>query len=244
MNVLELENIQLGYWRRKTAVPVFVPFSAQANEGGLIALIGRNGKGKSTLLRCIVGLHKVLEGNILIRHKAVKHFSPRELAAIVSYVSTDNVKVGNLKVFDLVSLGRYPYLSWLGGLSADDKGVVERSLRQVGMLASAYKNINQLSDGERQRVIIARALAQDTPLIVLDEPTAFLDVPNRYEIILLLKTLAEQCKKTIILSTHDIALSLKMAHKVWLMGDDKFYADTPQSLQKQGIIEEIFGTIL
>jgi iron complex transport system ATP-binding protein len=151
------------------------------------------------------------------------------------------VKVGNLKAFDLVALGRYPYLNLLGNLLDDDKAAVERSLQQVGMLWAAYKNVTQLSDGERQRIIIARALAQDTPIIVLDEPTAFLDIPNRYEIITLLKTLALHHHKTIIFSTHDLALALKTADRIWLMGSGRFYADTPDVLEKQGIIDEAFA---
>jgi iron complex transport system ATP-binding protein len=222
-------------------MPVFTPFSARVETAQLVALIGRNGKGKSTLLRCIVGLQKTLNGNIFIQNKDINLIPRRHLAALISYVSTDNVKVGNLKAFDLVAMGRYPYLGLLGKLNNSDKVIVERALQQVGMLAFAYKNINQLSDGERQRIIIARALAQDTAIIVLDEPTAFLDIPNAYEIIALLKNLAQQHNKTIIFSTHNIALSLQTAHQIWLMGNGNFYANTPNILHEQGIIKEEFG---
>ena len=239
--MLVLENIQLGYRRSGAATAVFVPFSARAGAGRLTALLGRNGCGKSTLLRCIVGLQRVLSGGIYIDGSSVCHTPPRKMAALVSYVSTDNVKGGFLKTFDLVALGRYPYLGLLGGLGGGGRAIVERSLEQVGMLWAVRKNISQLSDGERQRVIIARALSQDTPVIVLDEPTVFLDVPNRCEIVALLKTLAEQHGKTIIFSTHDLALTLETAHQIWLMGRGRFCAAPPQVLERQGILQEEFA---
>jgi iron complex transport system ATP-binding protein len=244
--MLSLENISLGYRSGKSLMPVFVPFSAQAQTSQLVALIGRNGRGKSTLLRCIAGLQKVLSGNIFvhsknINHVNINHIPHRHLASLISYVATDNVKVGYLKAFDLVALGRYPYLGVLGKLKHSDKIVVERSLQQVGMLAFAHRNVCQLSDGERQRIIIARALAQDTPVIILDEPTAFLDVPNRYEITSLLRNLAEHSGKTIVFSTHDLNIALRTAHQVWLMGNDKFYSATPQALLQQGILTTEFA---
>jgi iron complex transport system ATP-binding protein len=211
-------------------MPVFVPFSAIAHSGQLTALIGRNGKGKSTLLRCMAGLQKVLGGTIFVDGINIDKISRRKLASIVSYVSTDNVKVGNLRVFDLVALGRYPHLGLLGKLSDADKSVVERSLQMVGMLDSARKYLYQLSDGERQRIIIARALAQDTAVIILDEPTAFLDVPNRCEILALLRKLAQENSKTIVFSTHDIALSQQIAQQIWLMGGNNFYQHADKNI--------------
>jgi iron complex transport system ATP-binding protein len=160
---------------------------------------------------------------------------------LISYVSTDNVKVGNLKAFDLVAFGRYPYIGLTGNLRANDRAIVDKTLQQVGMQWAASRDVCTLSDGERQRLVIARALAQDTPIIILDEPTAFLDVPNRSQIIFLLRELAEQHGKTIIFSTHDIDLSLRFAHQIWLMGSGFFRADIPNVLIEDGIIRQEFS---
>ncbi|MDR2938123.1 MAG: ABC transporter ATP-binding protein, partial [Prevotellaceae bacterium] len=217
MTTISLHNLSIGYASKGKARAVFPPLSAEAHEGELVSLIGRNGQGKSTLLRTLVGFQPALAGSVSIFEKDIAEYDLRTLSTLVSYVSTDNVKVGNLKVFDLVSLGRHPYTGWFGTLSQADKEVVMHSLEMVGMANFAWRNTNRLSDGERQRAMIARALAQGTPIMVLDEPTAFLDLPNKYEVVLLLKKLAKEQQKTILFSTHDLSVALKASDRMWVM---------------------------
>ncbi|MDR1021704.1 MAG: ABC transporter ATP-binding protein [Prevotellaceae bacterium] len=236
---IEARNLRIGYTAKGEQREIFPAFSAVAGEAELVALLGRNGRGKSTLLRTIIGIQPPLDGAVHILEKDIRAYPLRTLATLVSYVSTDNVKVGNLKVFDLVSLGRYPYTGWFGALSADDKKVVMQSLAMVGMEAYAWQNTGCLSDGERQRVVIARALAQDTPIIVLDEPTAFLDLPNRYEIVLLLKQLAQEQRRAILFSTHDLSIALKIADRVWVMCDGEFHQGAPQKLMHENVFDKL-----
>jgi iron complex transport system ATP-binding protein len=237
---IALSNLRIGYAAKGAPREVFPAFSAAADEAELVALLGRNGLGKSTLMRTIIGLQPPLGGDVHILGKSIRAYPLRTLATLISYVSTDNVKVGNLKVFDLVSLGRYPYTGWLGTLSHKDRDVVMQALAMVGMEAYAWRNSACLSDGERQRVMIARALAQDTPIIVLDEPTAFLDLPNRYEVVLLLKRLAQEQRRAVLFSTHDMSIALKIADKVWVMCDGEFYQGSPQAL----LLANVFGKVL
>lgn len=236
---IALHELRTGYANRGAPREVFPPFSATAAGAELVALLGRNGLGKSTLLRTIIGLQPALGGEVYLLGKSLRAYSPRALATLVSYVSTDNVKVGNLKVFDLVSLGRYPYTGWFGTLSQRDREVVMRSLALVGMEAYAWRDATCLSDGERQRVVIARALAQDTPIIVLDEPTAFLDLPNRYEVVLLLKRLAQEQRRAVVFSTHDMGIALKIADRVWVMCDGEFYQGSPQALLHANVFDKV-----
>lgn len=234
-----LHNLRTGYASRGTLREVFPAFSATASRAELVALLGRNGLGKSTLLRTMIGLQPALGGDVHILGKNLHTYPLRTLATLVSYVSTDNVKVGNLKVFDLVSLGRYPYTGWFGTLAQQDRDVVMRSLAMVGMEACAWRDAACLSDGERQRVVIARALAQDTPIMVLDEPTAFLDLPNRYEVVLLLKRLAQEQHRAVIFSTHDMSIALKIADRVWVMCDGEFYQGSPKALLHANVLEKV-----
>jgi len=231
-----LHDLKLGYGRRILFEGADVGFG----WGEFTALIGRNGTGKSTLLRTIAALNKPMGGKVTVSGRNVEDMSLREVAEQIAFVSTDDVRTANLHVEDLVSLGRAPYTNWVGTLSADDKAAVTKSLALVGMSDFAEAEVNSLSDGERQRVMIARALAQDTPIILLDEPTAFLDLPNKYEICLLLRRLAHSEGKCIIFSTHDLEIALELCDTIALIDDGKFHCGTADMLIESGELQRLF----
>ena len=199
---LILKDLSVGYPRRTLLSGLDVRFPA----GTLTALVGRNGTGKSTLLRVMAGLMKPLLGEVLVDGGNIAAIPPHRLASTVGFVSTERIRVTNLKARDLVALGRTPYTDWIGRLTPHDVAAVDEALALTGMTAFADKAMETLSDGEAQRVMIARVLAQDTPVILLDEPTAFLDFVARREVCELLCRLAGEKGKTIVFSSHDLAL--------------------------------------
>lgn len=216
--MIELRNLSIGYGNRELvsdAGAIFAPAS-------LTALAGRNGSGKSTLLRAIAGLGKISAGEIIIDGKT-RFASAVERARSIAFVNTQRVRIANMKCRDLVGLGRAPYTDWAGRLGRRDREIVETALDTVGMSAYADRTLDTMSDGECQRIMIARALAQDTPNILLDEPTSFLDLPNRYQLMELLGTLAHDRGKTILLSTHELDIALSTADNIALI-------DTPRLL--------------
>jgi len=238
--ILEIKNLEIGYPVSKGSFySLFKDINLTAANGELIALVGKNGIGKSTLLRNITGLQHSIHGKVTINKKAILDYSRSEFAGLVSFVSTEIIQVNNLRVFDLVALGRFPHTNWFGKLEETDIVAVNKALRMVGMEQFANKNINEISDGERQRVMIARTLAQDTQVIILDEPTAFLDLPNKYEIVHLLNNLAKTENKTIIFSTHDLNIAIQETDKIWLMLDGGITEGAPEDL----ILNETFNHI-
>lgn len=234
---VELRHLTLGYGERV----LFADADLGFGWGEFTALVGRNGTGKSTLLRTIAALTKPLRGEIVIDGVPLGDLSSREIASRISFVSTDEVRITNLKVADVVALGRAPYTNWIGSLGEEDRRKVAESLELVGMTAFMGKAMDTLSDGERQRVMIARALAQDTPIILLDEPTAFLDLPNRYEICLLLRQLAHKQKKTIIFSTHDLSIALELCDTLAVIENGSFHYGTAEKLIADGEIRRLFA---
>jgi iron complex transport system ATP-binding protein len=238
--IIESENLALGYKQNRQTNTVCTHVNLHAAEGELIALVGRNGSGKSTLLNTLAGLNHSLSGNLALFEKNIEQQSLASRSKWISYVSTEMVKVPNLSVFELVSLGRFPYTNWVGNLTQADKDIVVRSIQQVGLETLANRSLTQLSDGERQRAMIARTLAQDTRIILLDEPTAFLDLPNRFEIINLLLDLARNQKKTIIFSTHDLSVALHHADKMWVIADSTLYEGAPEDLVLNGVFDALF----
>lgn len=233
---IALNHITLSYGSRTLLEDVTAAFA----QGSLTALIGRNGTGKSTLLRTVAGLARPQAGYITVNGRRTDTMSRREIAAAIAFVSTEEVKVENLKVTDVVALGRAPYTNWVGSLTEEDRAQVARALALVGMQAFAGKGIGTLSDGERQRVMIARALAQDTPIILLDEPTAFLDLPNKYEIGLLLRRLAHDEGKCIVFSTHDLAIALELCDTIALLEGGRFHYGTTDMLVESGDLGRLF----
>jgi iron complex transport system ATP-binding protein len=234
--ILEIKNLKLGY---KNAEPLLTGASLRADEGELISLVGKNGIGKSTLLRTISRLHEPMDGNVFLSNKDINTFNRYELAKTLSFVSTEIVKVNNLKVFDLVALGRFPYTNWIGKLLNEDILKCIWALEMVGLDHLRNKNIDEISDGERQRAMLARTLAQDTKIIILDEPTAFLDLPNKYEIVHLLNKLAREDNKTIIFSTHDLNIAIKESDKIWILNNDTITEGAPEDL----ILSESFNSL-
>lgn len=216
--------------------------SFSASPGEMIALIGPNGIGKSTLLRTMAGFQKSRNGDIRYFGKSLASYRPAELSKMISFVSTENVQVANMRVADLVAYGRFPYTNWLGRLTGSDKELVMEALSNVGMSSFARRMVTQLSDGERQRVLIARALTQDTPLILLDEPTAFLDVNNKYEIFHLLHRLARQHNKTILLSTHDLNIAMREMDKFWIMLEKESLEGSPEDAVLMGWLDRLFAS--
>lgn len=238
---VQLHSLSLGYGDRVLFRNADIGFG----WGEFTALIGRNGTGKSTLLRTIAALARPREGYISLDGRRLDTMTRNEIASRISFVSTEEVRVPNLKVGDVVALGRAPYTNWVGSLTARDKANIARSLRLVGMESFARKGIDTLSDGERQRVMIARALAQDTPIILLDEPTAFLDLPNKYEICLLLRELAHKEGKCIIFSTHDLNIALELCDTIAMIDGGRFYYGTTGMLIENGDLQRLFdGTSL
>ena len=238
INTVELDSVTLGYGSRVLMAEASVGFG----WGELTALIGRNGTGKSTLLRTIAALAKPQSGHITIEGKDINSLSRKEIAARIAFVSTEDVRVQNLHVWDVVSLGRAPYTNWVGRLTDEDEEVVRKSLELVGMSGFEEASMDSLSDGERQRVMIARALAQDTPIILLDEPTAFLDLPNKYEVCLLLKRLAHKEGKCIIFSTHDLSIAIELCDTIAMIEGGKFHHGTAEMLISSGQMQQLFNT--
>ncbi|MCH7658592.1 MAG: ATP-binding cassette domain-containing protein, partial [Bacteroidetes bacterium] len=229
--VLLTNELEIGFTVSKYRKDsVYSGINISAANGELVALIGQNGIGKSTLLRTLANLQKALSGEILIKDTEISEYKRIEIARIISFVSTEPVRIANLKVFELVALGRFPHTNWAGRLKQGDRKVVQEAIRLVGLEGFEQKPVSEISDGERQRAMIARTLAQETGIVILDEPTAFLDLPGKYEIIQILNDLASNTGKTIIFSTHDLNIALHQADKIWLMLPGEIVAGAPEDL--------------
>src|SRR5258708_1884749 len=214
--LLQTMDLAAGYVSgQKKILPIAGPLAVDIYAGQLICLLGPNGSGKSTLLSTFAGLQPPLGGRIKITGADAHKLKPAQLAKKISLVLTDSVKNSNLTAYSLVALGRYPYSNWLGILSEADKDIITRAIEaaQIGSLLN--RKVATLSDGESQKVMLARALAQDTPLMMLDEPTAHLDLPSRIQLMRLLHQLARQTNKGILVSTHELDLALQVADQVW-----------------------------
>ena len=234
--MIQLKDLTLGYEQRTLLEKV----SAHITGGQLVALLGRNGTGKSTLLRAVMGLEKPKNGEIILHGNNIASLKPEELARNISFVTTDKVRIANLRCRDVVALGRAPYTNWLGQLQREDKEKVDNAMRLVGMDSYAEKTMDKMSDGECQRIMIARALAQDTPVILLDEPTAFLDLPNRYELCLLLRKLTQKEGKCILFSTHDLDIALSLCETIMLIDNPQLYSLPTGEMITSGHIERLF----
>ena len=215
--------------------------NATAQPGTLTCLIGHNGTGKSTLLRTIARLQPAIAGCVLIGSTPITTLKASSLARTLSIVLTSRPDVRNMTVFELVSLGRAPYTGFWGRLSSEDSSIVSQSIESVGITAMAQRRVCSLSDGEMQKVMIAKSLAQQTPVILLDEPTAFLDFPGKIDLMLLLQRLAHEERKTILLSTHDLETALQCADRLWLFNDGALHDGTPHELAAHGLIDKYIG---
>ena len=234
--MIRFQSLSLGYGSRI----LIDSLSATVKRGELTALVGRNGTGKSTLLRAITGLGERKGGDILLGDKSIDSLSTAELATMVAFVTTDKVRIANLRCRDVVALGRAPYTNWIGRMQEQDEEIVMRSMKLVGMSDYADKTMDRMSDGECQRIMIARALAQQTPIILLDEPTAFLDMPNRYELCTLLQRLAHEEQKCILFSTHELDIALALCDSIALISPPQLHLLPTEEMVKSGYIEKLF----
>jgi iron complex transport system ATP-binding protein len=239
--ILTTQGLRVGYNSAKEEKVLFSRLDLKLNKGELTCLLGPNGSGKSTLIRTLTGIQKPLSGTVSIAGRQLDTYSQKELARSISLVLTDRNAPGNLTGYALVSLGRFPYTSWMGSLGEADKERIHQAMASTGTLAFANRHIGELSDGERQKIMIARALVQDTEMIFLDEPTAHLDLPNRIEIFHLLRELAHQSDKAILLSTHEMNMALSSADKLWLVTNEQAIATgLPEDLVLSGELEKSF----
>ena len=234
---ISLRHITLAYGRRTRRGGVPGGSAPQS----LTALIGRSGTGRSPLLGAVAGLNPAAKGEVRLCGRTLAELTPTQRAATVSFVTTERVRIANLACEDVVALGRAPYTNWIGRLREEDRQIVHRALEQVGMGAFARKTMDRMSDGECQRVMIARALAQDTPVILLDEPTAFLDLPNRYELAVLLRRLAHEERKCILFSTHDLDIALSLCDAVALIDTPQLHLLPADEMIRSGCIERLFA---
>lgn len=220
---IQLRNLSIGYQTKHSVRTVAEGINGSIRGGELTCLLGANGVGKSTLLRTLSAFQPALAGDVMINNPLTSHFSPlvsytdKELSKLIGVVLTEKPDVRNMSVRELVSLGRSPYTGFWGTYTEEDLRIVDEAIEMVGITVLTRRPVHTLSDGERQKVMIAKALAQQTPVIFLDEPTAFLDYPSKVEVLQLLRRISREAGKTIFLSTHDVELALQLADTIWLM---------------------------
>lgn len=236
--MIELRNITLGYSQRTLIKDATTRFE----RGTMVALLGRNGTGKSTLLRTIARLMDAQQGEIAINGTPLADMSQAELARLVAFVTTERIDIEALTAYDLVAIGRSPYTGWMGRLTDADRAAIERAMDIAGVRDMAERRVSTMSDGECQRVMIARALAQDTPIILLDEPTAFLDLPNRYELCTLLSRLAHEEERCVIFSTHELDIALSLADSIALVDSPRLVHLPTAEMITSGNIERLFDS--
>ena len=239
---IEIRDLSIGYVSKRNHRVVAQHICCDIFSGELTCLLGANGIGKSTLLRTLTAFQPKLSGEIFVLDKEISRYTEKKLAMLISVVLTEKLDIKNMTVSQLVGFGRSPYTGFWGRLSKEDEIVVDNAIASVKITSLAPRMIHSLSDGERQKVMIAKALAQETPIILLDEPTAFLDFPSKVEIMQLLHRLTRQTNKTIFLSTHDLELALQIADKIWLMDDaNGIRSGVPEDLSLNGSLSNFFA---
>jgi iron complex transport system ATP-binding protein len=236
--LLSLEDLSIGY---AASHPIVTGINLQVEAGEMIALIGRNGSGKSTLIRSVAGIIPSLSGNCYLEGEKVRSIELRVRARKISFVASQVAQPPQITVKELVSLGRMPHTGWRGRLGAKDREMVEKAIGAVSMQGLSDRTLDHLSDGERQRAMIARAFVQDTPLMVLDEPTAFLDLPNRYELIQLLTEFRE-AGKAILYSTHDLESAMMFSDRMWVIDQGSMEEGVPEDLGIKGVFDTLFAS--
>jgi len=239
---IEIRDLSIGYSSKKNTKLVAEHINSTIFSGELTCLLGANGIGKSTLLRTLSAFQPKLSGEIFIRDRKIEEYSEKELATLISVVLTEKFEIKNMTAYELIGLGRSPYTGFWGTLDDEDKSIVDHAISLVKIENLSQRMVDTLSDGERQKVMIAKALSQETPIILLDEPTAFLDFPSKVEIMQLLHQLSRRTNKTIFLSTHDLELALQIADKIWLMDKENgIRIGTPEDLSLNGSLSGFFA---
>ncbi len=241
--LLSADKLTIGYQRASIdPLVILEDLSLNIFPGELITFIGPNGSGKSTLIKSLVGLIPKLGGKIFYKNQSADTITQSQKAEHMGVVLTEPVYERNMSIFDLVSIGRYPHTNWLGKLQGVDLLKVNQAIEQVGLKHKASALLCELSDGEKQRAMIARVLAQDVDLIILDEPTAHLDLSNRMDVLILLKKLAHEFGKGILLSTHELGMALQVSDRIWMIGKDKtLISDIPEQIIQSGQLDRVFG---
>ncbi len=238
--ILSTSNLNIGYKTKKATVTIAEDLNLNLTAGKLISLIGANGIGKSTLLRTITGIQQPLSGNVFLNDKNIKTYKSLDLAQNLSLVLTEKLPPSNLTVFELVALGRQPYTNWIGTLTETDIEKVREAMELTQIEHLAAKKHYEISDGQLQKVLIARALAQNTPLIILDEPTTHLDLLHKVSLFKLLKKLTQETQKCILFSTHDIDLAIQLSDEMIIMTSEIVVQDEPCHLISNGSFETLF----
>ncbi len=239
-SILQTKNLSIGYTSAKENKLIASGINLNLKKGKLIGLVGINGSGKSTLLRTLSGLQKMISGDVMLSQKSIASIQPEQLAQQLSVVLTSQPISKNLTVAELVTLGRQPYTNWIGAISKIDKEKIIQSLQDTEILDIKDKKCHELSDGQLQRVLIARALAQDTDLILLDEPMTHLDLHHKASLLKLLSSIAHTQGKTVLFSTHDIEYALNLCDTLVVMKDGKAISNTPQELITNGVFDTLF----
>lgn len=235
--MIELRHLTVGYGEKA----VLSDINQSLEAGRLVCLLGSNGVGKSTLLRTLAGFQPPLAGKVLLEGKDLASLTLSERSKAVSVVLTERVEVPYMKVADLVGMGRSPYTGFFGTLTKEDNAIVSEAIEMVGIADLAARPIDTLSDGERQKAMLAKALAQQTPVILLDEPTAFLDFHAKISTLRLMLRLAHETGKTILMSTHDVEMALRLSDILWIVQQGQISTGTTASLDESGILRQFLG---
>lgn len=242
MAILQTHDMAVGFGQGSKRTALLKGLNLKLEQGSLVALLGRNGAGKSTLIRAITCDSAPIEGSVDIDGHPATEITKHQLSRLVALVATERIMGGAFTISELVALGRQPHTGFLGRLSKHDKEVVSQCLDAVGISHKAQQHVANLSDGERQKAMIAKALAQETPIIVLDEPTAFLDVASRIDTMQLLHKLAHEQNKAVLLSSHDISQSLLLADELWVITNDReVVTGSTEQVVMSGAMDRVFG---
>jgi iron complex transport system ATP-binding protein len=239
-NILYTSNLSIGYKIKKTTTIIAENLNLNLESGKLISLIGANGIGKSTLLRTLTGIQKPISGNVYLNDKTIESYNNQALSQNLSMVLTDKLPPSNLTVYELVALGRQPYTNWIGKLSTIDLEKINETIELTEIRHLIEKKHDEISDGQLQKVLIARALAQDTPLIILDEPTTHLDLLHKVSVFKLLKKLTHETGKCILFSTHDIDLAIQLSDEMIVMTPETVVQDEPCNLIQKRVFDHLF----
>ena len=238
--ILHTKNLSIGYTSKKEVKTIATDITVSLNKGKLITLIGGNGIGKSTLLRTITAIQKPISGEVFLNEKDIFSMDNSDLAQQQSLVLTDKLPSSNLTVWELIALGRQPYTNWIGTLSEVDINKINKAVQLTNIEHLTEKKHYEISDGQLQKVLIARALAQDTGLIILDEPTTHLDLFHKVSVFKLLQKLAHESEKCILFSTHDIDLAIQLSDEMIVMTNEKTIQDQPCNLIEKGVFDTLF----